>query len=373
MRSRFGERANSPNELDVSPPGERGWNLRPLAQPVCVAFSPDGRSLAVGYEYMISTFWGGAFIYSLEPPTFQYDLFLRDTGGVTAIGFSDDSKSLFIGSSAFGHTFGPANTALRCFTTAPEWKLKIETFAHTSTINALLPIRGRDVVITAGADKKVIVWRASDLKQLIVLTNHTASVRGLAVTSDGGTLASCAIDGTVRMWNTADWTPKGVLVAENQHLNSVAISPDSKVILAGGDEGVIHGWSLGKLTKLYELSVGTSTPDISFKSGVVALAVAKDGGRFFYGFTTPIHPSPPVVAAVGFPLAILGADRSDGSLSIEWHGGQGPYQLQRRESLESGGWTNIGEVSGTKIATVPLEVGNGFFRVIDTGALQLAE
>ncbi len=49
---------------------------------------------------------------------------------------------------------------------------------------------------------------------------------------------------------------------------------------------------------------------------------------------------------------------------LTWRGGVGPYQVQRRASLDTGNWENVGDTTTLMTATVAIVGNSGFFRVV---------
>ena len=49
---------------------------------------------------------------------------------------------------------------------------------------------------------------------------------------------------------------------------------------------------------------------------------------------------------------------------LQWRGGVGPYQVQRRASLDAGNWENVGGVTTLTTATAAIAGDIGFFRVV---------
>ncbi len=49
---------------------------------------------------------------------------------------------------------------------------------------------------------------------------------------------------------------------------------------------------------------------------------------------------------------------------LTWRGGVGPYQVQRRASLDTGNWENVGDTTTLMTATAAIVGDTGFFRVV---------
>jgi WD40 repeat protein len=114
----------------------------------CVAYSPDGRTIASGY--------GNGTIYLRhmvdgEPPRTQ-DLHAT-MQGVFSVAFTPDGQTLAAG-------------------------------CH---------------------DNAIRLWRVADGKLLGTLQEHTGPVRGVAFSSDGRTLASAGDDGQVILYRLGPW------------------------------------------------------------------------------------------------------------------------------------------------------------------------
>ncbi|HRZ35354.1 MAG TPA: hypothetical protein P5534_03210 [Candidatus Paceibacterota bacterium] len=64
------------------------------------------------------------------------------------------------------------------------------------------------------------------------------------------------------------------------------------------------------------------------------------------------------------PLEISGARIESGQIVIQWTGGEGPYQLQRRTSLTTGNWENVGQPTAGTSALDATDAPVRFYRVI---------
>jgi len=62
-------------------------------------------------------------------------------------------------------------------------------------------------------------------------------------------------------------------------------------------------------------------------------------------------------------LQMLGVSISGSTVTVNWEGGQPPYQLQRRNSLSSGDWENVGTPTNATQGTDVLGDGMMFYRV----------
>jgi transcription initiation factor TFIID subunit 5 len=58
------------------------------------------------------------------------------------------------------------------------------------------------MVVSAGEDKKVILWDLGTGKMMQELTGHTDTIRALSFSQEGSMLASGGLDNTVCLWNT---------------------------------------------------------------------------------------------------------------------------------------------------------------------------
>jgi WD40 repeat protein len=191
-----------------------------------VAFSPDGKTLAVGSE-------------GPPPPASELpglgDLRLWDveegkeqralkgyTGIVGAVAFSPDGKTLAGGDEGCGVTlWEPTNGLVR-----GSWK------GINGMVNSLAFAADGKTLALGSADDTVRFWDLSAGRVRAAHKGHKAGVCGVALSKDGTLLASCGGDRTVKLWDVA--TGKWLLTVEEDNLVwSVAFSPDSKTLAAG--------------------------------------------------------------------------------------------------------------------------------------------
>jgi WD40 repeat protein len=154
-----------------------------------------------------------------------------------------------------------------------------------------LAYNGGPVLVSAGADKKIIFWKTPDGKPSQTVTAATR-LRCLAMSKDGKWLASAGEDGIVQLWDVAGAKPGAKLADHKDWVSCLAFSPDGKQLASGSLDGTIRLWDVAGAKKIAELPFkappgkGPPPEPIAIRS----LAFAPDGKAIVYGAADgPIH------------------------------------------------------------------------------------
>ena len=116
--------------------------------------------------------------------------------------------------------------------------------AHTDQVTALAwspqqPLQ----VVSAGLDKRAIVWDATTYMPQTVFTQHTTAVESASWAADGQTVATSSHGGAVRVWNAGNGQQTHSAFIDAQ-LPMRALSFASSGLLAvGGDDGIVRLWN----------------------------------------------------------------------------------------------------------------------------------
>ncbi|KAK8831328.1 hypothetical protein WA577_001434 [Blastocystis sp. JDR] len=117
-----------------------------------------------------------------------------------------------------------------------------DSAAHRGVVTCVMFGHGaaRELVFTGGWDKEVHVWNVSTGEQVKTLTHHTESITGLTVSADGRYLVSAAADKSLILWDISeDFAIVARYVCPDE-CKSVCIAGDE--IVAGYASGVIRLW-----------------------------------------------------------------------------------------------------------------------------------
>jgi WD40 repeat protein len=206
-----------------------------------VAFSPNGKLIAVGNQYGQVTLWD---------PAANKDLFsTKANGRIVHIAFMPDGKSLYTGS----------------------W------------------------------DQTIRIYDAASGKEKAILKGPKYQLYGLAMSSDGKQLVSCYDSGDIAMWSTktnkltATYNPVPKTSSKGG-CHAVAFSADNKTLAAGFDDGTIvfMDAATGKETRRAKaadqvnslafnsdgkVAAGTQNEELAIVDGAGAVTTLKGHGR----------------------------------------------------------------------------------------------
>jgi eukaryotic-like serine/threonine-protein kinase len=217
---------------------------------LALTFSPDGKTLATGDRK------GMVQVFCVQGPRSAVRAFDAHQGPVSSVAFSPDGKLLAVGNAERGVQLMEAATGKQ-----------IRPTLQGSAVGGVAFSPDGKWLASAGSDGAVRVWDSESGREIRQLAAMDGKTLGLAVSPDGKRFAVMA-DGSVRVLDAASGK-----VREQIHtggaLAGIAFSPDGKVLAAGGDQATVH---------LFDAATGREIRRIQVDGPVTALTFSPNGG-----------------------------------------------------------------------------------------------
>jgi len=199
---------------------------------------------------------------------------------ILSVAFSDDNRQIITGSR--DRTIKLWNTIGECKYTMDEAQN-----GHSDWVTCVRfsPQAEDSVIVSAGCDGYVKVWKLSNCKLKYTLKGHKGRINYVALSPDGSLCASGGKDGKAMLWDLNEGKPLSQLDGGGDEINALNFSPN-RYWLCAATGSSIKIWDLESKTVVAELN-----PDIrdQGKKAVpircTCLQWSHDGHLLFAGFT----------------------------------------------------------------------------------------
>ena len=139
-------------------------------------------------------------------------------------------------------------------------KAKVAGFQHhTGAILAIAASADGKYVCTGGADKRLIIWSAADLKPLKVFMQHRDAITGLSFRLGTNQLYSCSKDRSIKVWSLDELAYIETLFGHQDEVVDVASLALERCVSVGARDRTARLWKVVEEQQLVYRG-GTSRP-----------------------------------------------------------------------------------------------------------------
>jgi WD40 repeat protein len=214
---------------------DRVGHARPLGIPVemtsDLSFSSDGRTLAVSSHSS-----GAIHLWDLRAGRPRMTLEGRSSS-VMAVAFAPDGRSLASADYTGIVLWDLATGRPRHRLAGPSVRVPSLAYSPDGHLLAAVDLR----------EHSVRVWDLRTGGQIRRIVGQSFPIRSAAFSPDGRLLATAAGDGFARLWDVADGRELRRLDGQAPYLRHVAFSPDGRTLAATGNDDDIRLWDLNGL------------------------------------------------------------------------------------------------------------------------------
>ncbi len=150
---------------------------------------------------------------------------------------------------------------------------------HTGSVISLAFSPDGRIVASGSDDRTVTLWSVGQGTALDTLRGHTGYVRSVAFSPDGKMLLSGSDDRTAILWSIERGVALHTFQAHREYIMSVAFSPDGRMLALGTDDGQVIVSSVEQPGSQRVLRGHTgSVRSLAFHANSMSLASAADDG-----------------------------------------------------------------------------------------------
>jgi len=236
-----------------------------------IAFSPDGKYLAVGIRENVAEFLDAATGKPLEPISFP-------TGPIALMAFSLDGSRLVVTTSN-GDIYG--------------WDILNKRFvdgfseSHSNEVMSLSFSPDGKVLATGSVDRTIKCWDIASGRLLRTIIGHGGWVTALHFSMDGRYLLSGDADGLIKVWDMAIKEQPVWPQEKPKSISATAFTPSNELIAIGRDpRNRLTLWNLSNGKVLLDLGGAPAIDRAVFSKDAALFALAMEKEIRIYSVAT---------------------------------------------------------------------------------------